>query len=137
MKFDGVTRFRKMNSMVKSVSSSEIWKISSFQPKLPFYPFSKKLNFSRVLHSSPLNRISSLKFTHTSTHNHMHMLHNRKILLPIGARIETYPEESTDMLAQSEISRRRHAPGFLKSRPESPVLDLNPCHGPCCSSVKQ
>ena len=49
-KFDGVTRFREKNSMVKSVSSSEIYKILDFQPKLPFYPFSKKLNFSRILH---------------------------------------------------------------------------------------
>ena len=36
-KFDVITRFRETNSTVK---------ISSFQPKLPFYHFSKKLNFS-------------------------------------------------------------------------------------------
>ena len=70
MKFDGVTRFRKTNSTVKSVSSSEIYKIFGFQPKLPFYPFSEKLNFSRVFYSSSLNRILSPKFTHTGTHKH-------------------------------------------------------------------
>ena len=55
----------------------------------------------------------------------MHMLLNQTILLPIGARVETYPEESTDLLAQFEVSRRRHALRSLKSRPESPVLDLD------------
>ena len=44
-KFDGVTRFRKTNSTVKFVSSYEIWKISGFQPKLPFYHFSEKIEF--------------------------------------------------------------------------------------------
>ena len=33
------------------------------------------------------------------------------------------------MSAQSEISRHRHALGSLKSRPESPVIDLDPCLG--------
>ena len=51
-KFDEVTRFRELNSTVKSVSSSEVYKIFSFQSKLPFYHFSEKLNFSRVLHFS-------------------------------------------------------------------------------------
>ena len=46
-KFDGVTRFCETNSTVKSVSSSEIYKISDFQSKLPFYHFSEKLNFPR------------------------------------------------------------------------------------------
>ena len=72
-KFDEVTRFHEMNSTVKSISSSEIQKISGSQPKLPFYHFSEKLNFFRVLHSSPLNIISSPKFTYTSKHKHMHM----------------------------------------------------------------
>ena len=49
-KFDGVTRFRETNSTVKSVLSSEIYKISDFQQRLSFYHFSEKLNFSRVLH---------------------------------------------------------------------------------------
>ena len=44
-KFDRVTRFCETNSTVKSVSSSEIYKIFDFQPKLPFYPYSEKLNF--------------------------------------------------------------------------------------------
>ena len=57
----------------------------------------------------------------------MHMLHNRIILLPIGARIKTYLEELTDLPAQSEVSRHGHAPGSLKSWPESPVLNLDPC----------
>ena len=48
-KFDRVTRFRETNSKVKSVSSSEILKISGFQLKLPFYHFSEKLNFPWVL----------------------------------------------------------------------------------------
>ena len=48
-KFDEVTRFHETNSMVMSISSSEIKKIFGFQPKLPFYLFSEKLNFSRVL----------------------------------------------------------------------------------------
>ena len=45
-----VTRFRETNLTAKSVSSSEILKISDFQLKLPFYPFSKKINFSGVSH---------------------------------------------------------------------------------------
>ena len=44
-----VTRFRKKNSMAKSILTYEIYKISGFQPKLPFYHFSEKLNFSWVL----------------------------------------------------------------------------------------
>ena len=48
-KFDGVTRFHETNSMMKSVLSSEIYKISDFQPKLPFYHFSEKMNFSEIL----------------------------------------------------------------------------------------
>ena len=36
--------------MVKCVFSSNIYKIFGFQPKLPFYLFLEKLNFSRVLH---------------------------------------------------------------------------------------
>ena len=44
-KFNGVTRFRKTNLTAKSISSSEIYKISGFQPKLSFYHFSGKLNF--------------------------------------------------------------------------------------------
>ena len=57
------------------------------------------------------------------------MLLNQTILLPIGARVETYPEESTDLPAQYEVSRRRHTPGSLKSRPESLDLDLDSCLG--------
>ena len=57
------------------------------------------------------------------------MLINQMILLPIGARVETYPEESTDLPSQSKVSRSRHTLGSLKSRPESPVIDLNPCLG--------
>ena len=49
-KFNKVTIFHETNSTMKSVSSSEIYEISDFQSKLLFYPFSKKLNFSRVLH---------------------------------------------------------------------------------------
>ena len=45
-KFDWVTRFREMNSTVKSVSSSEIYKnFRFFYGKLPFCLFSEKLNF--------------------------------------------------------------------------------------------
>ena len=40
-KFNGVTIFRETNSTMKSVSSSEIYKMSGFQPNLPFYHFSK------------------------------------------------------------------------------------------------
>ena len=75
--------------------------------------------------------------THTSTHKHMHMLLNQTILLPIGARVETYPEESTDLPAQSEVSRCRHALRSLKSRPESSVLDLDLCPGLSGLSVIQ
>ena len=107
-KFDGVTRFHETNSTVKSVSSSEIYKIFGFNRNYCFTIFQKKLNFFQVLHSSPFNKISFPKFTHTSTHNHMHMLHNRTILFPMGARIETYLEESTDLSTQSEVSRRKH-----------------------------
>ena len=73
MKFDGLTGFRETNSTVKFVSSSEIYKISVSQSNLSFYHFSEKLNFLWVLHSSSLKRISSPKFTYTSTHKHMHM----------------------------------------------------------------
>ena len=50
-KFDEVTIFHETNSTVKSVLSSEIYKIFGFQPKLPFYHFLENLNFSPVLQS--------------------------------------------------------------------------------------
>ena len=102
-----VTRFRKKNLTVSPFCHLRSRKISGFPEQFRqfyrFCNFSEKLNFSRVLHSSPLNRISSPKFTHTSTHNHMHMLQNRTIFLPIGARVETYPNKSTDLSTQYEV----------------------------------
>ena len=50
MKLFRITRFYKTNLTAQSISSSEIYRISGFQPKLLFYHFSEKLNFSRVLH---------------------------------------------------------------------------------------
>ena len=48
-----VTRFRETNLTAQSVSSSEIQRISGFQPKLPFYHFSEKLNFFSGFTFSP------------------------------------------------------------------------------------
>ena len=44
-KFDMVARFRETIPMVKSVSSSEIWKNFGFFPKLRFCHFSENWNF--------------------------------------------------------------------------------------------
>ena len=58
-KFDGVTRFRETNSTVKSFSSSEIYKIFGFQPKLTFYHFSEKYTTRKKLINDTFN--ASLK----------------------------------------------------------------------------
>ena len=44
-KFDVLARFRETIPTAKSVSSSEIYKIFLFLPKLQFCPFSENLNF--------------------------------------------------------------------------------------------
>ena len=60
-KFDKVTRFREKNSTMKSVLSPEIYKIFGFQPKLPFYHFSEKLNFSEnftsIMSNEEINKL--------------------------------------------------------------------------------
>ena len=62
-KFDAVTRLHENIPTVKSVSSSEIYKNFRFLAEITILPYFRKLKFSRVLHSSPLKRISSRNST--------------------------------------------------------------------------
>ena len=68
MKFDWVARFRETNSIVKSVSSSKIYKISRFSTCIiatnyRFAIFLEKLKFSRVLHVSHLLELGDEKIS--------------------------------------------------------------------------
>ena len=49
-KFDVVGKFCETISMEMSVSSSKIYKIPDFPPKILFYPSSQNLGFSGVSH---------------------------------------------------------------------------------------
>ena len=60
-----VTRFRETILTVKSISSFEIYKIYRFPTKITDLPFLEKLDFSRVLHSSPLKEFHPEFHTHT------------------------------------------------------------------------
>ena len=86
-KFDGVTRFREMNSTVKSVCHPKSTKFPAFHRNYGFTRFFfKKIDFSWVLHSSPLTEFrprNSHILAHTNTCiclilDHAHSSSNRK-----------------------------------------------------------
>ena len=74
-KFDVVSRFCETISMVKFVSSSEIYKNFGFLTRITVLPFLRKIEFSRVLHSSPLKRISSRNSTHIGINSHAYAMY--------------------------------------------------------------
>ena len=79
-KFDVVARFHKTIPTVSPLRHLKSRKNLDFPTEITILPFLRKIEFSRVVHSSPLKRISSQNSTHIhieshayfTTHNHMY-----------------------------------------------------------------